>query len=92
MNLSGNFALSSDAWLDTLSILPMSSNIETHLTEKRVFKPSKAFAKRARISSIAEYEKRYARSIKKPDKFWAEEAEELTWREPWTQSTPVEGP
>ena len=63
----------------------MSSNIETHLTETRVFKPSKAFAKRARISSLEDYEKRYAKSIKKPEKFWAEEASELCWREPWKE-------
>jgi acetyl-CoA synthetase len=59
------------------------SNIESHLVEKRVFKPSKDFAKNARINSFAQYEKMYRESIRQPDKFWAREARELTWRAPW---------
>jgi acetyl-CoA synthetase len=61
----------------------MSTNIETHLVEKRVFKPSKEFAKDARIRSFAEYKKIYAESIKSPEKFWAREARELVWQTPW---------
>ena len=38
---------------------PMSTLIESHLVEKRVFKPSKEFAKGARIGSFAEYKKIY---------------------------------
>src|SRR6267142_2804185 len=33
----------------------MPENIESHLIEKRVFKPSKDFAKRARIKSLDQY-------------------------------------
>jgi len=59
-------------------------NIESHLSEKRVFKPAKAFAKNAHISSFAEYEERYRKSIKNPDKFWAKEAGDLlTWQKKW---------
>jgi acetyl-CoA synthetase len=63
----------------------MSTNIESHLIEKRVFKPSREFAKQARISSFAEYKKLYDLSIKKPDKFWAAEASELVWQKKWTK-------
>ncbi len=61
----------------------MSSNIESHLVENRVFKPSKELVKTARIRSFAEYKKLYAESIKSPEKFWAKEAEDLLWRKKW---------
>jgi acetyl-CoA synthetase len=61
------------------------STIESHLVEKRVFKPSKEFAKGARISSLAEYRKLYSQSIKSPEKFWAKEAADLLWRKKWTK-------
>jgi acetyl-CoA synthetase len=63
----------------------MSQNIESHLVEKRVFKPSKAFAKAAHIGSMAEYKRRYDESIAKPDKFWAAQAKELHWQKKWTK-------
>jgi acetyl-CoA synthetase len=61
----------------------MHDNIESHLIEKRVFKPDKDFAKKARIKSLAQYRKMYRESIRSPDRFWAREAKELTWRKPW---------
>ncbi len=61
------------------------SNIESHLIEKRVFKPAKEFSKKARIQSIAQYRAMYDESIADPDKFWAREAEELTWRQKWSK-------
>lgn len=60
-----------------------SKNIESHLVEKRVFKPSKQFSKKARIGSMSAYKKLWEESIKRPDKFWAREASELCWQEPW---------
>ena len=63
----------------------MANNIESHLIEKRVFKPARAFAKKARIGSFEEYRRLYRESIKKPDKFWAREAKELVWQKQWTQ-------
>ena len=47
-----------------------------------VHKPSKEFSKKARIGSMAEYEKLYKQSIEKPEKFWASEAKELVWQKP----------
>jgi acetyl-CoA synthetase len=52
----------------------MSNDIESHLIENRVFKPSKEFAKKARIQSLAQYREMWEESVKKPDKFWAREA------------------
>jgi acetyl-CoA synthetase len=61
----------------------METNIESHLIEKRVFKPAKDFAKKARIKSLAQYRKMHRESIRRPDTFWAREAKELVWRKPW---------
>lgn len=63
----------------------MSQNIETHVHEKRVFKPSKEFSKKARISSMAEYKRLYEESISKPNTFWAREAKELSWQKKWSK-------
>lgn len=60
------------------------SEIESVLKEKRVFKPNPAFSKNAHIKSISDYEKMYARSVKNPEKFWAEQAKTLLhWFSPW---------
>ncbi len=61
----------------------METNIESHLIEKRVFKPAKEFAKKARIKSLAQYQKMYRESIRRPDAFWSREAKELLWQKPW---------
>ena len=63
----------------------IAKNIESHLVEDRVFPPDAAFAAKARIGSMAEYEALYRESILEPDKFWAREAAELLWRQPWNQ-------
>src|SRR5947209_10247022 len=63
----------------------METHIESHLVEKRVFKPPKDFQRRARIRSLAQYQKMYRESIKQPDKFWTREAKELTWHKPWNR-------
>jgi acetyl-CoA synthetase len=61
----------------------MHDNIESHLIEERVFKPSKDFAKKARIKSLNQYRRMYRESMSRPAKFWGREASELTWRAPW---------
>jgi acetyl-CoA synthetase len=58
-------------------------NIESHLKEKRVFKPAKEFAQKARIKNLAQYQRMYRESIKRPDKFWSREASELLWQKRW---------
>src|SRR5213078_3569081 len=61
----------------------MHDNIESHLVEKRVFKPAPAFSSKARIKSLAQYRRMYRESIRQPAKFWTREAKELVWRAPW---------
>src|SRR5438128_1696445 len=61
----------------------MHNNIESHLVEKRVFKPPLDFAEKARIKSLDQYRGMYRESIKQPAKFWAREASELVWRVRW---------
>ena len=63
----------------------MNKNIESLLSEKRVFKPSREFSKKARVGSLKEYQKLYRESIEKPDQFWAREASELVWRKKWSK-------
>jgi len=65
---------------------PMSTPIESHLVENRVFKPPKSFAKRALISGFEAYEALYRKSINNPEKFWGQQAEELLlWHKKWDE-------
>jgi acetyl-CoA synthetase len=61
----------------------MQENIESHLVEKRVFKPAKTFSAKARLKSLAQYQRMHRESIKHPEKFWAREASELVWNKRW---------
>ncbi len=66
--------------------MPEQSNIESILTETRVFDPPQSFSERiggAYIPSIDDYEELYRRSIDSPEEFWAEVADELDWFEQW---------
>src|SRR2546428_12032083 len=61
----------------------MHDDIESHLVEKRVFKPTTDFSRKARIKSLGQYRRMYRESIQQPAKFWAREASELVWRAKW---------
>ena len=64
----------------------MADNIESHLKETRVFKPSKEFSAQAHIKSMAQYRKLWTESVKSPEKFWKKQAEaELVWQKPFTK-------
>ncbi len=56
------------------------------MKEKRVFPPSKEFSKKAYVKSLKEYKKIYNYSIKYPEKFWAEKAEQLHWFKKWKKT------
>ncbi len=60
-----------------------SQHIHSTLVENRVFPPPETFAQAARIGSLAEYEALHAESLQEPEKFWAREALELSWRKEW---------
>ncbi|GAA5481058.1 acetate--CoA ligase [Haloferula sargassicola] len=48
-----------------------------------VYKPSNEFSKAARISSMSQYKRMWQESVEQPEKFWAAEAKELAWQQPW---------
>ncbi|PLX48417.1 MAG: acetate--CoA ligase [Desulfobulbaceae bacterium] len=59
-------------------------NIESLMTENRVFEPPAEGQATAHIKSMDEYKAIYKRSIEDPEGFWAERAEELiTWNKKW---------
>ncbi len=62
----------------------MSTSTEQQSTEAAAFLPSPEFAATARISSMEQYEEMYRESIDSPDTFWAKEANDLSWQEPWS--------
>jgi len=62
-----------------------STSIDSLLQERRLFAPPAEFAATAHVSSMAEYEALYKRAADDPEGFWADQARELDWFEPWTQ-------
>ncbi len=63
----------------------MAHDIESLLSEKRVFPPAAEFSARAQVKSMAEYEALYARAAADLEGFWAEEARRLDWMQPFSQ-------
>jgi len=62
-------------------------DIASFSKENRRFEPSAAFVAKARIASRAAYDKLYEESLKDPDTFWRREAQDLTFRTPWTTTS-----
>jgi len=52
-------------------------------TEGRKFPPPASFTEKAHIKSIEQYQEMYDRSVKDPDGFWGEMAEDLHWFKKW---------
>ena len=65
---------------------------ETHMHESRVFPPPAEFSAKARVGSMDEYERMYARSVEDPEGFWGEAAGELEWFAPWERVLDESGP
>ncbi len=63
----------------------MSDTIDSVLNEARTFAPPKAFAKDARVSDPADFERMYRQSIDDPEAFWGMAAEEFHWFQRWSQ-------
>jgi hypothetical protein len=63
--------------------MPDRAEIESILSESRVFPPPAEFAANAHIKSFEEYEELYKRAEADPEGFWAEQAEELYWFKKW---------
>jgi acetyl-CoA synthetase len=51
--------------------------------EKLVYEPSDTVKMRASIKRMEDYKQLYQKSIKDPEKFWAELAEQLDWSRKW---------
>lgn len=60
------------------------NEINSMLSERRVFKAKAEFVKQANMKSKSEYERLYKQSIKQPEKFWATQAnKEIFWFKKW---------
>ena len=59
------------------------ADIDSVLTEQRVFQPSEDFQSKAHIKSKAEYDRLYQEAAAHPAEFWAKIAHELHWFKPW---------
>jgi acetyl-CoA synthetase len=69
------------------------SNIESHLKETRVFKPSDGFVQHALIPSLDQYRELYQQSIQDPEGFWSKQAAELLfWQKKWDTVLKWEAP
>ncbi|MBV8318315.1 MAG: acetate--CoA ligase, partial [Planctomycetaceae bacterium] len=58
-------------------------SIESILTETRLFPPPPEFARKARISSLEQYQELWERAKDDPEGFWGEQAKVLHWFKPW---------
>jgi len=70
------------SWWRTMA----SQDIDSVLTEKRVFDPSPEFREHAHVKSMEEYDRLYKEAERDPEGFWAGIARELHWFKPWTRS------
>ncbi|MBI4514928.1 MAG: acetate--CoA ligase [Deltaproteobacteria bacterium] len=59
------------------------ADIESVLTERRLFAPAADFSARAHVPSLAEYERLATAAAADPQAFWAGIARELDWFSPW---------
>jgi acetyl-CoA synthetase len=62
-----------------------SGQIDTVMQESRLFPPPEDFARRARIPSLAAYEKLWQEAADDPEGFWGRAAGELHWFKPWNR-------
>ncbi len=60
-----------------------SGKIDTVMLETRLFPPPADFAKRARIPSLAAYERLWSEAADDLEGFWGRAADELHWFRPW---------
>ncbi|MFM1919480.1 MAG: acetyl-coenzyme synthetase [Candidatus Hydrogenedentota bacterium] len=56
-----------------------SRSLDSLMHENRRFAPPPALQQRAHINSLAQYQEMWARSINDSDRFWLEQADQLTW-------------
>ena len=54
-------------------------------SDRQIYEPSKDFSAKARVSSMQEYQALYQASVDDPESFWAEVAQRLLWRKPFSK-------
>jgi len=52
---------------------------------EEIYHPSESVSAKALIQNMEQYREMYERSIRDPEKFWADEAESFTWFKKWDQ-------
>ncbi len=57
--------------------MAVETNIESALTERRLFQPPVEFTKQAHVKTMGDYEKLYQESLESPETFWPRMAGEL---------------
>jgi acetyl-CoA synthetase len=67
----------------TMKAMSKEKGIASMLEDKRVFEPPDGIKLRAYIKSLEEYKKLYERSMRDPEGFWGELAEQLDWYKKW---------
>ncbi|MCC5828802.1 MAG: acetate--CoA ligase [Phycisphaeraceae bacterium] len=60
-----------------------SDNVESVLSETRLFAPPPELSRQAHVGSMEAYEALHRQSIDDPDRFWAEQAAHLHWFAKW---------
>ena len=60
-------------------------SIESMLHETRLFPPPAAFADKAHVGSIGEYQRLWDWAKDDPEGFWAEQAKAIDWYSPWSK-------
>src|SRR5271166_6648730 len=68
---------------ESIMTSPASSHITSVLRESRSFPPPPAFAAAAHVKSLAEYEALWQRAANDTERYWAEQAESLSWIKRW---------
>src|SRR5579871_1695595 len=64
-------------------LMASDETITSVLKESRSFPPPAEFAAKAHVKSLAEYEALWKKAKDDPEKFWAEQAQALTWFRKW---------
>ena len=63
-----------------------SSSSHYDVSHMKIFNPDDTAKSNAHIGSIDEYKKKYKHSIDKPEEFWAEQAERISWFKKWDKT------
>ncbi len=64
---------------------PAAGQLDTVMQEQRLFPPRAEFAGRAKIKSLADYEKLWNEAASDLEQFWSDLAGELHWSKPYTK-------